>query len=82
MPVPIAAQGIERRLATERQSTLAASARRANVRNAFVCRRDLHGAHVAIVDDVVTTGHTVRALAACLRRAGAQRVDLYAVARA
>ena len=82
LAVPIAARGIERRVATERQSTLAASARRANVRNAFVCRRDLHGAHVAIVDDVVTTGHTVRALAACLRRAGAQRVDLYAVARA
>lgn len=82
LAVPIAVRGIERRLATERQSTLAASARRANVRNAFACDRDLGDAHVAIVDDVVTTGHTARALAACLRHAGARRVDLYAVARA
>ncbi|WP_202962191.1 ComF family protein [Salinisphaera shabanensis] len=82
LDVSIAMRGIERRRATQRQSMLAASERRANIRDAFACDVDLAGAHIAIVDDVVTTGHTVRALAACLRSAGARRVDLYAVARA
>ncbi|WP_353176668.1 ComF family protein [Salinisphaera sp. T5B8] len=82
LDTPLAVHAVQRGRNTQRQSTLAASARRANVRDAFVCHHDLTGAHVAIVDDVVTTGHTARALAACLRRAGALRVDLYAVARA
>jgi predicted amidophosphoribosyltransferase len=37
--------------------------------------------HVAILDDVVTTGSTAAELARVLRRAGAERVDLWAVAR-
>lgn len=73
---------IERARDTARQSTLAAHRRAANVRGAFVCPRPLHAEHVAIVDDVVTTGQTATAVADCLRRAGATRVDLYCVARA
>ena len=38
-------------------------------------------AHVAVIDDVVTTGSTIRAVAAQLKRAGAQRVDVWAVAK-
>ena len=37
--------------------------------------------HVAIVDDVVTTGSTVSELARTLKRAGAKRVDVWALAR-
>ena len=37
---------------------------------------------IAIVDDVVTTGATVNALAAALTEAGACRVEAWAVARA
>jgi predicted amidophosphoribosyltransferase len=37
--------------------------------------------HVAILDDVVTTGSTVRELAAVLRDAGAERVEVWAIAR-
>lgn len=67
---------------TERQSTLAADRRAANVRDAFLAADSLDGAHVAIVDDVVTTGHTAMAAAGALRKAGAARIDLYCVARA
>jgi predicted amidophosphoribosyltransferase len=38
--------------------------------------------HVAIVDDVVTTGSTVRELARALSRQGVQDVEVWAVARA
>ena len=44
--------------------------------------RELQARHVAIVDDVVTTGSTVNELARVLKRAGAKRVDVWAVARA
>ena len=37
--------------------------------------------HVAIVDDVVTTGSTVSALTRVLLRHGVQRVDIWTVAR-
>ena len=56
------------------------SARRANVAGAFEARAAIDG-HVVVVDDVVTTGATVSALARCLKRAGASRVDAWAVAR-
>ena len=56
------------------------TARRANVARAFEARDSIDG-HVAIVDDVVTTGATVNAVARCLKRAGASRVDAWAIAR-
>lgn len=56
------------------------AARHANVAHAFLARARISG-RVAIVDDVVTTGATVNALARCLKRAGASRVEVWAVAR-
>jgi len=79
---PVNARALERQRDTARQSTLPAHRRAANVRNAFVCPQPVTARHVAIVDDVVTTGQTAVAVADCLRRAGVQRVDLYCVSRA
>jgi predicted amidophosphoribosyltransferase len=63
------------------QAGRGAAERLENVASAFVVERDLAGARLAIVDDVVTTGATVNALAAALRGAGAARCDVWAVAR-
>jgi predicted amidophosphoribosyltransferase len=38
--------------------------------------------HIALVDDVVTTGSTSGELARLLKRAGAERVEIWAAARA
>lgn len=68
---------------TPSQQQLDAAARRRNLRQAFALNGDrpLHGQHLAIVDDVFTTGATAEALARLLKRAGADRVDIYCLAR-
>lgn len=63
------------------QRTLSRSARLRNVRGAFKVKRPLPDLHVALVDDVTTTGATARAAAAALRRGGAARVDVWTVAK-
>lgn len=68
--------------ATRYQSGLSASARRKNLRDAFAIRRVPPYRHLAIVDDVVTTGETTRQLARVLLDAGVQQVSVFAVARA
>ena len=41
----------------------------------------IRGRHLALVDDVLTTGATAQALARLLMEAGAARVDVYCLAR-
>jgi ComF family protein len=67
---------------TAPQPVLGARERRANLRGAFACRRTLAGEHVAIVDDVLTTGATADALARVLKEAGAGRISAWSVALA
>lgn len=64
------------------QSELDAIARRRNLHSAFDVTRSLAGAHIAILDDVLTTGATASALAAALREAGAAHVQVWCLARA
>ncbi len=64
------------------QSELDARARRANVRGAFVASAAVRGQSVVLLDDVITTGATMRAATKSLLRAGAREVRVLAVARA
>lgn len=66
---------------TREQAALDGKERRKNIRGAFAALAK-PPRHVAILDDVVTTGSTVDELARVLRRAGARRVEVWAVARA
>jgi ComF family protein len=68
--------------ATAEQTRLDAAARRRNVRNAFRVIRAMEGMDVAVIDDVMTTGSTLEAVAQALKRAGARRVAVWACARA
>lgn len=56
-------------------------ARQANLRNAFACNGKVEGRSVILVDDVSTTGATLHACAAALKRAGARRVEAVVLAR-
>jgi ComF family protein len=67
---------------TRPQSQLARTQRRNNIRGAFRIRKPLSATHIAIVDDVMTTGHTSCELAQALKQAGAEQVEVWVVARA
>jgi ComF family protein len=68
--------------ATADQATLTAKERRQNLRGAFALERPPHARHIAILDDVLTTGSTADELARTLKRGGVARVSVWAVARA
>jgi len=83
LDVPLRHDVLQRVRQTDAQTELDALGRRCNVRGAFA----LHAgaklpAHVAILDDVMTTGATVAECARVLKRAGVRRVDVWALARA
>jgi ComF family protein len=71
----------QRHKATAAQSDLPAGARKKNVRNAFSVSRRLEGGCVLLIDDVMTTGATLNELARTLKKAGAERVEAWVIAR-
>lgn len=80
--VPLLRNQVQRLRATSQQTGLNAGARRKNIKGAFRVVQPLSYRHIAIVDDVVTTGSTVHELAAVLKRAGVETVSVWSVARA
>jgi ComF family protein len=80
--VPLDERLVWRRRATPPLWRLGPADRRRLLAGAFEARRDLTGLRIAVVDDVLTSGATADAIARELRRAGAVRVEIWAVARA
>jgi len=81
LDVRVGVDAVARTRDTQPQPGLRRRQRRANLRGAFRCGIRLSGEHVAVVDDVITTGATADALAAALLAAGAGRASVWAVAR-
>jgi ComF family protein len=79
--LPALGRAIARRDATPAQTGQTAQQRQASVAHVFRVARDLTGRRIAIVDDVVTTGATINALARELNGAGAERCIAVAIAR-
>jgi ComF family protein len=83
--LPAQARLLQRPIHTLQQSGLHRSERQRNLRTAFMAdprqRAQLQGRRVALVDDVMTTGATLREASAVLLRAGAASVDLWVLAR-
>lgn len=82
LQLPVITGGVRRARPTVPQTGLSRELREKNVRRAFVVERNLEGQRLAIVDDVMTSGATIDALAKALRRAGAVRVEAWVLARA
>ena len=80
--LPVAASAARQLHPTGDQTGLSAAERRRNMRDAFTADpRRVRDRHVAIVDDVLTTGASCEALCAALHAAGAGRVQVWCCAR-
>ena len=78
--IPMQPRLLRRARDTPPQSGLPLAARAENLRGAFVVDGPVAGMHIALVDDVTTTGATGAEAARSLLRQGAMRVDLWVVA--
>ena len=85
LDVAARADVLQRSRDTPHQIGMTRAEREHNLRDAFWIeprQRDrLQGVHVALVDDVFTTGATAHAAALALTRAGAARVDVWVATR-
>ena len=83
LEIPYHEHALLRPYETVAQQDLDAKARKRNLLNAFALAPDAHvaGQHLALVDDVLTTGATAHSLARLLIGAGARQVDVYCLAR-
>ncbi len=64
---------------TKMQAKLSKEDRRLNLQGAFVAATSAK--HVALLDDVVTTTNTVRAVSLALQKAGVEQVDVWTICR-
>lgn len=81
LDIPLLRDACERTRNTAPQSSLHWQERGKNMRKAFACTADLNGKHIAIVDDVMTSGASIEELARTLRQAGAEQISAWVVAR-
>lgn len=81
LKIPVLPFACQRLRNTPSQSTLPLKERSKNMRKAFDCSAEIAGKHVAVVDDVMTTGATMNELALTLLNSGAKEVSAWVVAR-
>lgn len=82
LELPLDFSGCLRHRDTPHQTGLPAKQRRKNMKNAFSLVKPVDARHIALIDDVMTTGTTVHELAALYKKAGVGRVDVWVCARA
>jgi len=81
LDIPLDYSLCQRNKSTPFQSGLSAKQRKLNLKNAFVVTKPQSYKHVAIFDDVVTTGTTVNELAKQLKKSGVETIEVWAIAR-
>ncbi|MDO8954202.1 MAG: ComF family protein [Gammaproteobacteria bacterium] len=81
VPCSIDYKALKRVRYTPRQVGLSGMRRKRNLRGAFTVNAALTGKHVALIDDVITSGSTLQAICVELKKAGVQRVDVWCAIR-
>ncbi|MFA6970320.1 MAG: ComF family protein [Gallionella sp.] len=79
--IPLLTGACHRLRDTPSQTSLPWKERSRNVRGAFGCDMDLSGKHIALLDDVFTSGASLNALAEAVKQQGAREISAWVVAR-
>ncbi|MDH5357802.1 MAG: ComF family protein [Gammaproteobacteria bacterium] len=81
LTIPIGSDMLIRTRDTASQASLPYTQRKQNIQRAFKVNHNTLPSHVALIDDVLTTGHTADIAAKSLRQAGVDIIDLWTIAR-
>ncbi len=79
--IPIDYNCCSRIRSTIAQTGLTGKKRQQNIKNAFAITQKINAKHIAIIDDVVTTGSTVAELSKLMRAQGVQHIQVWCCAR-
>lgn len=80
-PFPIRKDLVKKNRATPAQAALSLKRRKSNVQNAFGAQTQSVKGTCLIIDDVITSGQTIEAIAKILKAAGAEKVEAWSLAR-
>lgn len=81
LKLPLLSTHCKRHKATKVQSKLPAKKRSANTKDAFSLTQPISYSHIAIIDDVITTGNTVNEVSRLLKKAGVKNIEIWCIAK-
>lgn len=81
LDIPVESRALRRVRDTASQSGLSAYKREKNILKAFAYDSPTYYSHVAVVDDIVTTGSTANEITKTLHRNGIEHVEIWGLAR-
>jgi competence protein ComFC len=81
LKIPLLLDSLKKVRETRLQTEVSGKERHTNLTRAYAVSGDISGKRLLLVDDVITTGATVRECAATLKRAGASDIEVIALAR-
>ena len=81
LDIPILPNAILKKKITKAQASLTAKQRKQNLKNSFAINQDIKAQHIAIIDDVMTTGTTMNEMARLLKKAGIKQIEAWVCAR-
>lgn len=82
LKIPLNLTNCIRKRLTEPQFELRHDQRQSNLKGAFEIVHQISAQHVAVIDDVMTTGSTLNELTKTLKNSGINRVDIWTCSRA
>src|SRR5690554_3591834 len=79
LSIPVNKRNLLRQRNTPPQSGLRGKQRKHNLKQAFAMHKPLPYTHVALIDDVYTTGHTAAEASRCLQQNGIEQVEVWTI---
>lgn len=80
--IPVNCSLVSRQKNTQSQTELTFKNRKTNMKNAFILKKSHNlPEHIAIVDDIMTSGATAESLSLVLKNGGIKQVDVWCIAR-